>query len=188
MGARNQVCIGLSYRPASLCSLAAQFQTLFLESISLPIAGLKFPATMCLRVLDVLWSLSRKNVLVNYRGEIFLFLSGKTKTWGELWWWIHVVLICRHWNIVTKLNTKLNRHYYGLWRLCVLLDVLCSLSHNYIHITWLTTRVLFPYLQKKVAVFTKSAVSVLWGPPCGQTKNRKNIMRGTLICQKNIIN
>ncbi len=42
MGARNQVGIGLSYRPASLCSLATQFQTRFLESIPRPIAGLKF--------------------------------------------------------------------------------------------------------------------------------------------------
>ncbi len=42
MGARNQVGIGLSYRPASLCSLATQFQTRFLESIPLPMAGLKF--------------------------------------------------------------------------------------------------------------------------------------------------
>jgi hypothetical protein len=43
MGARNQVGIGLSYRPASLCSLATQFQTRFLESIPHPIAGLKIP-------------------------------------------------------------------------------------------------------------------------------------------------
>ncbi len=42
MGARNQVGIGLSYRPASLCSLASQFQTRFLESIPRPLAGLKF--------------------------------------------------------------------------------------------------------------------------------------------------
>jgi hypothetical protein len=42
MGARNQVGIELSYRPASLCSLATQFQTRFLESIPRPIAGLKF--------------------------------------------------------------------------------------------------------------------------------------------------
>ncbi len=42
MGARNQVGIGFSYRPASLCSLAIQFQTRFLESIPRPIAGLKF--------------------------------------------------------------------------------------------------------------------------------------------------
>jgi hypothetical protein len=42
MGARNQVGIGLSYRPASLCRLATQFQTGFLESIPRPIAGLKF--------------------------------------------------------------------------------------------------------------------------------------------------
>jgi hypothetical protein len=39
---RNQVGIGLSYRPASLCSLATQFQTRFLESIPCPISGLKF--------------------------------------------------------------------------------------------------------------------------------------------------
>ncbi len=43
MGARNRVGIGLSYRPASLCSLATQFQTRLLESIPRPIAGLKFP-------------------------------------------------------------------------------------------------------------------------------------------------
>ncbi len=42
MGARNQVGIGLSYRPASLCSLATQLQTRFLELIPRPIAGLKF--------------------------------------------------------------------------------------------------------------------------------------------------
>ncbi len=44
MGARNQLGIGLSYRPASLCSSATQFQTRFLESIPRPIAGLKFSA------------------------------------------------------------------------------------------------------------------------------------------------
>ncbi len=43
MGARNQGGIGLSYRPASLCSLSTQFQTRFLESIPRPIAGLKIP-------------------------------------------------------------------------------------------------------------------------------------------------
>jgi hypothetical protein len=42
MGARNQVGIGLSYRPASLCSLATQFQTQFLELIPRTIAGLMF--------------------------------------------------------------------------------------------------------------------------------------------------
>ncbi len=39
----SALSIGLSYRPASLCSLAAQFQTRFLESILRPKAGLKFP-------------------------------------------------------------------------------------------------------------------------------------------------
>jgi hypothetical protein len=43
MGARNQGGIGLSYWPASLCSLATQFQTRFQESIPRPIAGLKIP-------------------------------------------------------------------------------------------------------------------------------------------------
>jgi hypothetical protein len=42
MGARNQVGIGLSYRPAILCSLATRFQTRFLELIPRPIAGLQF--------------------------------------------------------------------------------------------------------------------------------------------------
>ncbi len=42
MGASNTVGIGLSYRPASLRSLATQFQTRLLESIPRPIAGLKF--------------------------------------------------------------------------------------------------------------------------------------------------
>jgi hypothetical protein len=50
MGDRNQVGIGLSYRPASLCSLATQFQTRFLESIPRPIAGLKFPTLFSLCV------------------------------------------------------------------------------------------------------------------------------------------
>ena len=44
MGARNQKGIGLSYRPASLCSFANQFQNRFLDSVPLPIAGLKFPS------------------------------------------------------------------------------------------------------------------------------------------------
>jgi hypothetical protein len=43
LGARNQVGIGLLYRPTSPCSLASQFQTRFQESILRPIAGFKFP-------------------------------------------------------------------------------------------------------------------------------------------------
>jgi hypothetical protein len=50
MGARNQVGIGLSYRPASLCSLATQFQTRFLKSIPRLIVGLK---------IQTLYSLAR---------------------------------------------------------------------------------------------------------------------------------
>jgi hypothetical protein len=52
MGARNQVCIRLSYRPASLCSMATQFQTRFLKSIPRPIAGLKFP-TQSAKMLSI---------------------------------------------------------------------------------------------------------------------------------------
>jgi hypothetical protein len=37
----KKVGIGLSYRPASLCSLATQFHNRFPESIPRPIAGLK---------------------------------------------------------------------------------------------------------------------------------------------------
>jgi hypothetical protein len=48
LGARNQVGIGLSYRPASLCSLVSQFQTRFVESIPRPIAGLKITTLICL--------------------------------------------------------------------------------------------------------------------------------------------
>ncbi len=50
MGARNQVGIGLSYRPASLCSLATQFRTRFLESIPRPTVGLKFSTLGCFLV------------------------------------------------------------------------------------------------------------------------------------------
>jgi hypothetical protein len=39
VGARNQVGIGLSYWPASLCSLTTQSQTWFLELILRPIVG-----------------------------------------------------------------------------------------------------------------------------------------------------
>jgi hypothetical protein len=42
MGARNQVGKGLSYRLASLCSFATQFQTRFLETIPHPVPGFKF--------------------------------------------------------------------------------------------------------------------------------------------------
>ncbi len=42
MAARNQVGIGMSYWPVSLCSLATQFQTRFMKSILRLIAGLKF--------------------------------------------------------------------------------------------------------------------------------------------------
>jgi hypothetical protein len=56
MGARNQVGIGLSHRPASLCSLALQFQTRFLESIPHTIEGLKIPTLETGSSLDVVYS------------------------------------------------------------------------------------------------------------------------------------
>jgi hypothetical protein len=62
MGARNQVGIGLSYRPASLCSLATQFQTRFLESILRPIAGLKFSTLIYVQYTQVKWSLVFVNI------------------------------------------------------------------------------------------------------------------------------
>jgi hypothetical protein len=55
MGARNQVGIGLSYRPASLCSLATPFQTRFLESIPRAIAGLRFPTQESISSAYVPW-------------------------------------------------------------------------------------------------------------------------------------
>jgi hypothetical protein len=63
MGARNQVGIGLSYRPASLCSLATQFETRFLESIPRPIAGLKFPT------LTFSFILADKSLVLLYTGH-----------------------------------------------------------------------------------------------------------------------
>jgi hypothetical protein len=60
MGARNQVGKRLSYLPASLCSLATQFQTRFLELIPRPMEGLKFSTRVCLllpvSVYQVLYS------------------------------------------------------------------------------------------------------------------------------------
>jgi hypothetical protein len=64
MGARNQVGIGLSYRPASLCSLATQFQTWFLESIPRPIAGLKIPT---LEFLQSMGDRNRVRIVLSYR-------------------------------------------------------------------------------------------------------------------------
>ncbi len=61
MGARNQVGIGLSSRPASLCSLANQFQTQFLESIPRPKAGLKFPTQALKSAVDCI----RKEIDIN---------------------------------------------------------------------------------------------------------------------------
>ncbi len=74
MGARNQVGIGLSYLPASLCSLATQLQTRFLELIPRPTAGLKFSTQMLFTyILNVLFlSLGGKLHVSFMHGSRFL--------------------------------------------------------------------------------------------------------------------
>ncbi len=57
MRARNQVGIGLSYRPSSLFSLAIQFQIRFLESIPRPIAGLSFRLRSLRLAESIPWNL-----------------------------------------------------------------------------------------------------------------------------------
>jgi hypothetical protein len=77
MGTRNQVGIGSSYRPASLCSLAThstQFQTWFLESIPSPIAGLKFPTKI--RTSNIYISMAFHSVsicLCDFKFSFFVF-------------------------------------------------------------------------------------------------------------------
>ncbi len=93
MGARNQVGIGLSYRPASLCSLATQYQNRFLESIPRPIAGLKIPTLsshllVFLLFSCVFWRLEQfEPEFVNVWGaeECFVAacsLAGRYHKWG----------------------------------------------------------------------------------------------------------
>jgi hypothetical protein len=53
MGTRNRVGIGLSYRPASLCSSATQFQTRFLESIPRPIRGTQVSDSVFLKRINI---------------------------------------------------------------------------------------------------------------------------------------
>ncbi len=65
MGAMNQVGIGWSYRPTSLCSLATQFQTRFLELIPRPIAGHKFPT---------LWYEEQPNVSARQLDFCYIFI------------------------------------------------------------------------------------------------------------------
>jgi hypothetical protein len=55
MGNRNQEVMGLSYRPASLCSLATQCQSRFLELIPCPLAGLEFPTQAALSAAFLLF-------------------------------------------------------------------------------------------------------------------------------------
>jgi hypothetical protein len=61
IGARNEAGIGLSYRPASLCSLATQFLTRFLELIPCPIAGLNFRLRLQTTVLEFLTIYGARN-------------------------------------------------------------------------------------------------------------------------------
>jgi hypothetical protein len=58
MGASNQV---------GLCSLSTQFQTRFLESIPRPIAGLKFPTQVSVRVGEELGYRVTKGVSIKYK-------------------------------------------------------------------------------------------------------------------------
>ncbi len=70
IGARNQVGIGLAYRPASPCSLATQFQTRFLESIP---AGLKFSTLLASAFPSLIFvlSVSLTGILRASRARIF---------------------------------------------------------------------------------------------------------------------
>ncbi len=70
MEARNQVGIGLLYRPTRLCSLATQFQARFLELIHRPIAGLKFSLSF---FLSLNLSMSRNLTVVHcIKSELYL--------------------------------------------------------------------------------------------------------------------
>ncbi len=79
MGARNQVGIGLSYRPAGLCSLATQYQTRFLELIPRPIAGLKF-STQCSHNPDRMLMQSAWERLCRHRETIRPFTTTSVHT------------------------------------------------------------------------------------------------------------
>ncbi len=80
MGARNQVGIGLSYRPASLSSLATQFPTRFLESIPRPVAGLKFPLQESIPPAYVTWRAGASERFVCHTGQPGReFISGLLK-------------------------------------------------------------------------------------------------------------
>ncbi len=32
-----------------------------------------------------------------------------------LWWWVYVVLLCRHWIVFTKPNIEINKHFSGIY-------------------------------------------------------------------------
>jgi hypothetical protein len=66
MGARNQLDIGLLYRPASQSSLATQFQTRFLESIPRPIAGLNFRLSAGI-LIQSMGARNREGIGLSYR-------------------------------------------------------------------------------------------------------------------------
>ncbi len=78
---RNQVGKELSYRPASPCSLATQFQTRFLESTPRPIAGLRFP-TLGPKLDSRCWGYepSRHRVVVPARQPMYCSLATQFQT------------------------------------------------------------------------------------------------------------
>ncbi len=93
---RNQVGIGLSYRPASPSSLATQFQTRFLESIPRPIAGLKFSplySVLCTPLYSVLCPSMRANGGCGY-GLWFLFLKVHKHEIILNFFYLNHILIC----------------------------------------------------------------------------------------------
>ncbi len=88
MGAWNQVGVGLSYRPASLCSLVTQFQARFLESIPLLIAGLKFPTQASYAGRIVSWATNTGSVL-ELKDQVFAKTSPQcsfSHHWKRAFW------------------------------------------------------------------------------------------------------
>ncbi len=80
----------MSYRPASLCSLATQFQTQFLELIPRPIAGLKFStlAAICRRLcnLSITPRLMLSVLSGKYRGRPPKFEASEVDGEGRVWY------------------------------------------------------------------------------------------------------
>jgi hypothetical protein len=72
----------------------------------------KYLSNVDLSVIFLFRLLRFGNRSLNFK--FFLPLK-KDKTWGDLWCWLHVVLICRHCISVTKPNMKINNHFSGIY-------------------------------------------------------------------------